>query len=536
MTAILPPSLQRMMAGPIRPANVLAVSCSVMLSGCSTSTELAVAGDGLVQVPVAARPATGTLALRELIRRGIEYNPGIKSVALDAAIRSQGVRREMAAFEPAFRATAGNEAAKRPLNTRELLATGLPGQAGRNFNDQTASYSAGLVGKLQTGTEYDLSFKGNRFKNDLNSTSPSSLFYPEYDSFAGLTITQPLLRGGGREVNLAQVNMAKADERIAVLERTRKTEEIALEITLRYCDLVFACSEIGVRREGRRLADSLASDHAKRVEQGIGTNVEVLEAQSAAENRADEVEVAITRMIEVQSELRKLVGPGEGLGSAAPPPAAAGVLFGVPANRDSLIAFAIRNRLDYRQARIGLEKQDIEVRYAKNQKWPQLDLNASCGVLGLDGSTGRAVSRAASGDNPFWSVGVSLTIPLGGSEADSQLQAANLRKMQALLELQKIEQQIVIEIEGQLAVLEVHRNRVATARKTVEIAAKLLDAENQKLAGGTTTGFAVLEAQRNLIAASSQELSAVNDYNRSAAKLAYMKGSLLGDVGFEVVE
>ncbi|MCX6874888.1 MAG: TolC family protein [Verrucomicrobia bacterium] len=520
----------------IRSAKLLLLGYSCLLSGCSTSTDTASA-----QAPTGApQPGAGTLSrtvsLRDLIGQGLEFNLDIKSARLEPLIAAQEVRKERAAFEPALQAATGTAYTKRPLNTRELLATGLPGTAGRDFNDGTADYSLGIVGKLSAGTQYDLSFKGNRYRNDLNENSLTSPFYPEYDSFAGLTLTQPLFRGAGVAVNMAPVNIAKASERIAVIQRSRKAEEIALDISIRYCDLSFAVGEIKVRTEAVRLAAALAADHQRRLEQGVGSNVEILEAQSAAASRTDELEVSVTRLLEVQAELCKLIGASNDASPDTMVPSSTGFLFDPPSDRAGLISSALRNRLDYRQARIGIEKQHIQIRYAQNQQWPQLDLKASCGVLGLDSSVGRAVARASSGNNPFWSVGLTLTIPLGGSEADSQVKAANLKNAQALMELQKIEQGIVIDIDSQLRILQVHRRRITSARAALELSRQRLDAEGQKMEKGTTTGFAMLEAQKDLTAARTQELSAIADFNRSAAKLAYQKGTLLQDVGFHVTE
>ena len=529
------PQLLRIMMDQTRHAKLLFLGYSMLLSGCSTSVD-SVSAQAVDTPVLVAGNAHRTTSLRDLVGRGLKFNLDIKVAELEPQIAAQAVRKEQAVFEPAFKAASHAEYTKRPLNTREFLATGLPGAPGRNFNDRTADYSVGIVGKWQTGTEYDLSIKGNRYDNDLNAHSVTSPFYPEYDSFAGLTLTQPLLRGAGTEANLAGVHIAQANQRIAVIQRSRKAEDVALDITIHFCDLAYAFGEIKVRNEAVRLAESLAADNQRRLDQGVGSNVEILEAKSAAASRLDELELSVTRLIDVQGALCKLIGASGDVSPDSMIPAASGILFNPPTDRSGLLTAALHDRLDYRQAKISVKKQDIEIRYAKNQKWPQLDLKASCGVLGLDSSVTNAISRASSGDNPFWSVGLTLTIPLGGKEADSQVKTANLKKLQALMELQKIEQEIVIDIDSQLRMLQVHRRRIASAQCAVEFSTKRLDAENQKMAKGTTTGFAILEAQKDLTAARTQELSAISDFNRSAAKLVYQKGSLLQDIGFRLTE
>ena len=79
----------------------------------------------------------------------------------------------------------------------------------RIFSDKNFIAKEGLKKKFQTGTSFEISSTFNRLENTLNKTSASSLYSPEYESFTGLTLIQPILKGFGREANRAQIDIAQ---------------------------------------------------------------------------------------------------------------------------------------------------------------------------------------------------------------------------------------------------------------------------------------------------------------------------------------
>src|SRR5206468_635522 len=57
------------------------------------------------------------------------------------------------------------------------------------------------------------------------------------------------------------------------------------------------------------------------------------------------------------------------------------------------------------------KQDDIRLAYAKNQRWPQLDLKASYGLNGLGSGFDSAWDSVHSTDFPSWYVGVELRVP-----------------------------------------------------------------------------------------------------------------------------
>jgi len=68
---------------------------------------------------------------------------------------------------------------------------------------------------------------------------------------------------------------------------------------------------------------------------------------------------------------------------------------------------------------------------------------------------------------------------------------------------------------------------VESTRQARIYAEAALDAEQKKLEAGKSTSFIVLQLQRDLTAARSEEIRALSEYNKAQADLAQKEGTTL---------
>ena len=95
------------------------------------------------------------------------------------------------AFDPNLTASLGADGNKTPP-TRSFQA----------LTSQTQSYSFGVDGLSKIGTQYSLGFGGTRNDSPTTTTIPGYVeINPTFSSGVTATVTQPLLRGFGRDVN-----------------------------------------------------------------------------------------------------------------------------------------------------------------------------------------------------------------------------------------------------------------------------------------------------------------------------------------------
>jgi outer membrane protein TolC len=208
----------------------------------------------------------------------------------------------------------------------------------------------------------------------------------------------------------------------------------------------------------------------------------------------------------------------------------------VPLDARASIMTAFDSRPDYRQARHEIEQRGIQLAFNRNQLWPQVDLEASYGLNGRGGSFDQFADDVGSGDNPQWTVGVVVRIPLGNRQARADYQTALLEEERALLELKRLEQQIIVEVDNAAGAVVTNRKRVDATAAAVRLAEESLRAEIERLKNGLSTSLLVLQAQSALADARAAAIRARADYNKSIVELQRAAGTTLQKHGIEITK
>jgi outer membrane protein TolC len=208
-------------------------------------------------------------------------------------------------------------------------------------------------------------------------------------------------------------------------------------------------------------------------------------------------------------------------------------LVAVPADLDVQESWkrGLANRPDLKQAELAVERGEIDVRFAKNQLLPALDLQGSYGYSGLSAGVGPSYGDSAdnlfSGANPRYSYGVVLRVPLGNLAARSRYKSSKAQREQTELELKKLEQQVLVQIDDAVKAANSSFQQIESTREARLFAEEALAAEQKKLANGKSTNFQVLQFQRDLTSARYQEIRALAAYNNALAQLAFLEGTTL---------
>ena len=120
---------------------------------------------------------------------------------------------------------------------------------------------------------------------------------------------------------------------------------------------------------------------------------------------------------------------------------------------------------------------------------------------------------------PSWTLALNVSYPVGRSQQQASLARAQLQSSQAQTQLKNAELQVVTQVRNVSRQVQTNQKRVESTRASRGLAEQRLDAEQKKLAAGTSTNFIVFQAQRDLAQARNNELSAILDYNRSVVDL-----------------
>ncbi|HOL67726.1 MAG TPA: TolC family protein, partial [bacterium] len=220
-------------------------------------------------------------------------------------------------------------------------------------------------------------------------------------------------------------------------------------------------------------------------------------------------------------------------------------------------SLALESRPDLRNLRVSADTQLFNLKVAKNQLLPALNLVASYYSPGLSGNrlvyqdnnplTGIVVDvipgpRSQSLKDSFrfkydnWSVGLTLNIPLGNAISRAGVAQARLNLQQAELNLQQQEQQAKLEVKTALRTVEANLHSVEAYKAARVLQEQKLAAEEEKLKVGQSTNYTVLQYQRDLSAARSSELKAIIDYNISVANLDKILGISLKNRNIKLMD
>jgi outer membrane protein len=458
------------------------------------------------------------LTLKETIEKVLKNNISISVQKFNSQINEQSIFEQEADFDPTidFEFTVSEETRQR--------ASSLADSKTRN---QDYNWDLSLTQKFATGGDYDLSIDNNK---NRSSSSFSSL-NPTYSTDMSLTVTQPLLKDFGIDLNKREIYIAKNDEKISDHQFTEKVIDTIAEAENIYWDLVFSIEDLKVKETSLQRAQDLESQVKAQVDVGTLAELEILQAKSEVASRDEQLLNAKNLIEDNEDNLKNILNfafdSEEGLKKISPTDTPAFK----PSNEHSLedaLKTALIHRPDLLAKKKELENKNIEVKYNENQMLPTLDLVGSLGLNGLSGDSSSG-SRSASYDTTLsevfstkfrlWEFGLNLSYPLGNRAAKSRLSAKRLEIAQLLLDIKEFEKNIVVEVREAHRQIETDIKRVQAARVARKFAEEKLNAEEKKFKVGLSTSFNVLEFQEDLAEEQSNEVKAVTDYQKSLIRL-----------------
>jgi outer membrane protein TolC len=466
------------------------------------------------------------LTLDDCIQMALTHNLDLQIERYNPVIARYALRGAYGAYDPVFRFNASEAFVSSPEQMDPKKT------AGDEANETTVdAYGAGIGGLAATGLRYGLNagLAWREAKTFFPSPPPGLIrLTNEWSAVSELTLRQPLLRNLWIDLPRQVIRVHKKNLKMAELALRQLILNTVTQVQIAYYELIFAREQIQVMAKALELAKELLAENQKRVQAGMLPPLDEKQAEAqvaageaalfAAQQVFAEQQTALKRLIhdDLKGWAEVVLEPVDQL-TATPP------LY----DREESWDQALANRPDLQQFRLEVEKRDVLVRYQLNQVFPSVDLVGSYGARAARNSLGDAVNDLTGAARSSYSYGVVLSVPIRNLAARNNYQLAKALKEQGLLQLRKLEQTILaqVEVAGRLTQSTFHQvTATHQARQSAELA---LAMEQRKLAAGATTFFVVLQLQRDLTEARSAELRALVDYHKAVAQLAFGEGSTL---------
>ena len=470
----------------------------------------------LIPISVANANEPLSLTLQETIETVLKNNISISVQSYNSKINEQFIFEKEADFDPTvdFEFTVGEE-------TRQSAST----LADSKTRDLDYDWDFSVSQKFVTGGDYELTMDNNKNQSSSSRTSLN----PIYSSDLALTVTQPLLKDFGIDLNKREIYIAKNDQKISDHQFTEKVIATIAETENIYWDLVFSIEDLKVKETSLQRARDLEKQVKAQVDVGTLAELEILQAKSNVASREERLLNAQNLIDDNGDNLKSILNfsfdSEEGLKEIIP---ADSPVFepGAENSLEEALKTALIHRPDLLAKKMELENRNIEAKYNENQTLPTLDLVGSLGLNGLsgdsstkNGSYDSALSEAFSTDFRLWQFGINLSYPLGNRAAKSKLATKRLEVAQLLLDIKDLEKTIVVEVREAHRQIKTDIKRVQATRVARKLAEEKLNAEEKKFKVGLSTSFNVLEFQEDLAEEQSNEIKAVIDYNKSLNRL-----------------
>ncbi|PYR33922.1 MAG: hypothetical protein DMF93_24225 [Acidobacteria bacterium] len=432
-------------------------------------------------------PATLRLSVDDAVKMALDDNVDLRADRLDPQISDTRVAAAAGVFRPTIvTALNSNNQLQPPSSFLVPAAT----------KTDVVTTNAGLSQRLpRFGTSYSLGWtmahtSSNSFLNSYNPVLQSGL---------SLNVSQPLIRDLFIDPARQQLAVSRTNRDIADTRLRESLVHTTASVKSAYWNLVSARATVDARRSALDLAQELVKQ---------------------AEDRLRVLIFDPTKRENWNVQIEAIDSPP--VGTAA-------------VDVDAAVTRALAERADLQRARKDIENAQIGVKYADNQRLPDVRLNASYAANGLGGTqvlraggfpgtivgpgqitpVGTVLSELFSRDFPTWSVGVSVSYPIGESSEQANLARAKLERSQSDERLKSAQARAIQQVRDAAWKIEMNAKRIETTRAARELAEQRLDAERKRYEVGMSTSFLVIQAQRDLAQTKNNELGAVLAYDLS---------------------
>jgi outer membrane protein TolC len=373
-------------------------------------------------------------------------------------------------------------------------------------------------------------------------------FSPQYDTSFFLEAKVPLARGliwNQEWTNVKVAGLAYSSS----LEGFRTSLMDLVQITVdAYWNLIASRDQVFVAQKSLETARALLEQTKTQYEVGVVSRVEVVESEAGVADRELQVIRSANVYRNSQDQIVNFVLGTELSGisdlhfSPTDDPAA---FEPRTVNISRAVDRAFRNRPELQQVGLEIDQGEVNVKFAKNQRLPQLDAEFRYGYVGKAGDPNISLNPAfgsppntssfADAHNDFFkSEGADnfrvmgrFSIPFPNTTARKRVVRNELELRRARTRETRLEQSIILEIRIAARTLLASFQAIEASERRRLAAAEQLRAERIRLEHGESTPFEVLQRESDLVEAESEKIEALQVYRSSEVALERSQGTIL---------
>jgi outer membrane protein TolC len=360
------------------------------------------------------------------------------------------------------------------------------------------------------GTNIDLSWN-----QQLNATKNSGDMSSDG---LGLTLTQPLLRGAGKEVTTAPLRLAKLTEQVNQLNLKASVSKTLYDIIAAYRTLMKSQTQVTLAMEALDRAVSLLNVNKQLIGAGRVAEFDVVQIEADIATQELAVEEAKNQLEASRLVMLKLLAL-----DLETPVRASDTLQVTRLDIDQATALKVAQARQPQYLATLLQREQASINLLVAQDRGRWDVSLVAGV------NQQRDNHSINGSNRTWDsyTGLKLEIPIGDISirqgkvnAQTLVEQQQLYQEEALIDLKR---QITDSVRG----LNTLWRQLEISQRVMDLSRRKLSIENDKLNAGRSSNFQIISFEADLRAAEDANLSSKISYLDARAQLDLLLGVML---------
>ena len=493
---------------------------SALLWACGLVCLAGLAGPGLAaEAPQPILPGGGTgrtmdMSLPEAVFLAVRGNTDIKNAYLDRVVQKFQLEVAEHKFKPNVTLDANLQRTGSDFNES---SQGF--QDTSDSNDTQLNATATVSQQIPTGAQFTFSWNFNKVTGDTSGSWSSSDDY--IANTWSIQASQPLLRGGGWDVNMASVRQARITEQQNILGLKATLISTITTAIYNYRSYLESVEQVKIALRSLKRAYELLQENQALIAAGRMAKSDLVQSQSNLANQRIAYQQALNSLQQNRLELLRVLNmskntkvlPTEG--------------FNLPQElptMDQALALAYANQPAYLQAKLVVDTSKQDLILAENDMLWDLNLLVNYNGTVSDSEESGHTTEAD------WSAGLYLSIPVYGQPRlgrQAQLLSARSNLLKARNSLKQAEENLLINVDNGLRDLRIKKEQVKLSQEAQALSQQQLDNEQEKLRYGRSSNFQVVTYQLDLANSELTLLSAKVEYLNSLVALDQTLGTTL---------
>jgi outer membrane protein TolC len=380
---------------------------------------------------------------------------------------------------------------------RPKVVPAIQGSFGQtDVNDQT--YRLDVSQRFVTGTQIRVG--AGTSTAQVPAAGPGLPDVRFYNGDTTLMVSQPLLKGFGRDVARRQLTAAEFRQADSRRRRTLASQQVAVDVAGAYYRVVAQEAVSDVARQSFERARQLREVSEAKMEAGLVSQLDVLRAQQLVLQAELQLFDAQAAVEDARDQLRFLIGDD----STAAPFQVDPVIpkFVDMISAEDATATALTQRLDLQSAIENARDADVGTSYARNQLRPQFDVNLAL----TRRQTGDSIVNSFGLDGFQFATFFTISMPVDRTSQLVDYQNALIDRDRRRRDIDTVRKRIADDVRRSLRERDRGLRNLTAAESSVAIAQREVEVAQLRYERGLSNNLDVVTAETNLLNAESRRI------------------------------